>query len=103
MNSTRLGPDAFARTSFEYPLGLIRCAHCGLPMWAQTYANGHQYYREQKGSRGTGYCVERSSSMPCSVPDDQMGRIVGAIVLPEDWMERVLARIHLVDEVERIQ
>ena len=92
------------RPEREYLLkGLIRCAHCGLPMWAQTYANGRRYYREQKGSRGTGYCVDRSGSMPCSVPDDQMGRIVAAIVLPEAWMDRVLAKIHLADEVERIQ
>lgn len=88
----------------EYLLkGLIRCAHCGLPMWAQTYANANRYYREQKGSRGTGYCVDRSGSMPCSIPDEQIGRVVGAIVLPEAWMDRVLARIHLADEVERIQ
>jgi len=92
------------RPEREYLLkGLIRCAHCGLPMWAQTYANGHSYYREQKGSRGTGYCIDRSGSMPCSVPDDQIGRVVGVIVLPEAWMDRVLARIHLADEVERIQ
>jgi len=32
-----------------------------------------------------------------------MGRIVGAIVLPDAWMDRVMARIHLADEVERIQ
>ena len=92
------------RPEREYLLkGLIRCAHCGLPMWAQTYANSHRYYREQKGSRGSGYCVNRSGSKPCSVPDDQMGRIIGAIVLPNAWMDRVLARIHLADEVERIQ
>ena len=92
------------RPEREYLLkGLIRCAHCGLPMWAQTYSNGKRYYREQRGSRGSGYCVDRSRSLPCRVPDDQMGRIVGAIVLPDAWMDRVLARIHLADEVERIQ
>ena len=31
-----------------------------------------------------------------------MGRIVGAIVLPEAWMDRVLAKIHLADEVQRV-
>jgi len=82
--------------------GLIKCAHCGLPMWAQTYTNGRRYYREQKGSRGSGYCVDRSRSLPCHVPDDQIGQIVGAIVLPDAWMDRVLAKIHLADEVNRI-
>ena len=88
----------------EYLLkGLIRCAHCLLPMWAQTYNNGNPYYREHKGSRGAGYCVDRGRSMPCDVPDKQVGRIVQAIVLPEAWMDRVLARIHLADDVERVR
>ena len=91
------------RPEREYLLkGQIRCVHCLLPMWAQTYANGHRYYREQKGSRGTGFCVGKSRSLPCSVPDDQIGRIIGALVLPDAWMDRVLAKIHLADEVERI-
>ena len=69
----------------------------------QTYNNGNPYYREHKGSRGAGYCVDRSGSIPCGVPDKQVGRIVQAIVLPEAWMDRVLARIHLADDVERVR
>jgi DNA invertase Pin-like site-specific DNA recombinase len=88
----------------EYLLkGLIRCAHCGYPMWAQTYKNGHRYYREQYGSRGAGYCVGRSGSMPCDIPDNQMGRIISAISLPESWQDRLLARLHLEDEVNRVE
>ena len=87
----------------EYLLkGLIRCAHCGLPMWAQTYKNGNRYYREQMGSRGEGYCVHRSRSMPCHVPDGQVARIVQSILLPDSWMDRLLARIQLADEVKRV-
>ena len=36
-------------------------------------------------------------------PDNQIGCIVQAIVLPEAWMDRVLARIHLADDVERVR
>ena len=32
-----------------------------------------------------------------------MGRIVAAIKLPDAWMDRVLARIHLANEVERVK
>ena len=32
-----------------------------------------------------------------------MGRIVGAIVLPDAWINRMLAKIHLTDEVERVR
>ncbi len=87
----------------EYLLkGLIHCAHCRMPMWAQTFVNGRRYYREQKGSRGAGYCVGRSGSMPCDVPDEQMGEIVAALVLPDAWVDRVLAQVHLADEVKRV-
>ena len=92
------------RPQREYLLkGLIHCAHCRMPMWAQTFKNGHRYYREQKGSRGAGYCVGRSGSMPCEVPDKQMGRIISAIVLPEAWLDRVLAQVHGADELKRVE
>jgi len=88
----------------EYLLkGLIRCAHCGYPMWAQTYRNGNRYYREEYGSRSAGYCVGRSGSMQCQVPDEQMGRIMQAIVLPDAWYDRLLAKIQLADEVRRVE
>jgi hypothetical protein len=87
----------------EYLLkGIIHCAHCRMPMWAQTYVNGRRYYREQRGSRGSGYCVGRSGSMFCEIPDEQMGEIISAIVLPNAWVDRVLAQVHLSDEVERV-
>ena len=32
-----------------------------------------------------------------------MGRIVGAIVLPGAWINRMLAEIHLTDDVEKVR
>ena len=54
------------------------------------------------GARGSGYCVDRRRSIPCDPPDNQVGRIVQAIVLPEAWMDRVLSHIHVADDVERV-
>ena len=71
-------------------------------MWAQTYKNSNQYYREHNGARGSGYCVDRRRSIPCYLPDNQVGRIVQAIVLLEAWMDRVLSHIHVADDVERV-
>ena len=48
-------------------------------------------------------CSADGRSIPCDIPDDQMGRIVSAAVLPDAWMDRVLARIHLADEVKRVE
>ncbi len=53
--------------------GLIRCAYCGMPMWAQTYKNGHGYYREHTGSRSHAICPAAGGSIPCHVADEQVG------------------------------
>ena len=91
------------RPQREYLLkGLVRCAYCLMAMSAQTYHNGNRYYREQFGSRGAGNCVNRSGSIRCEVPDEQIGRIMGAIILPDSYMDRLLAKIHLADEVKRV-
>jgi hypothetical protein len=41
--------------------------------------------------------------MPCEVPDEQMGRIISAIALPDSWQDRLLAKLHLEDEVKRVE
>jgi site-specific DNA recombinase len=88
----------------EYLLkGIIRCAHCGMPMCAQTYANGHRYYREHRGSRGEGTCVNVGGSVACEVVDEQVGRFIENMMLPEDWLEAALERISLRDEVARVR
>ena len=88
----------------EYQLkGLIKCVHCLMSLWAQTLKSGSRLYREQARSRSHMDCPADGRSIPCDVPDEQMGRIVSAIVLPEAWMDRVLARVHLADEVKRVQ
>ena len=74
-----------------------------MPIWAQSYDNGHRYYGEQCDARGAGHCVGRIGSMPCHVLDDQMGKIVSAIVLSEAWMDRDQAPVHPADEVNRVE
>ena len=36
------------------------------------------------------------------MPDEQIGLIMGAIILPDSYMDRLLAKIHLADEVKRV-
>ena len=92
------------RPEREYLLkGIVRCAYCGMPMWAQTYNSGRSYYREHTGSRSHAICPAEGASMPCHVPDEQMGRIVEAIELRPKWLEEVLAIISVQDEVERVR
>ena len=87
----------------EYLLkGLIRCVYCEMPMWAQTYNSGNRYYREHKGSRGASNCVNSNGSIRCEIPDEQMGQIINTIALPDSWMDRLLTKIQLADEVKRV-
>ena len=91
------------RPAREYLLkGLIRCIYCGMPMWAQTLKSGNPYYREQNRSRYHMECPGDGKSIRCEIPDEQIGCIVGALLLPEAWLDRVLAQVHLADEAKRI-
>ena len=92
------------RPEREYLLkGIIRCAHCGMPMWAQTYYSGQRYYREHKNSRSHGICPSAGGSISCHVIDEQVKKLVGAIELGPRWLEEVLAIISLKDEVHRVK
>ena len=84
--------------------GLVRCAHCDLPLWAQTLYSGNAFYREETQSRSTTEkCPAEGKTIKCYIPDEQIGKIIGALVLPDAWLDRVLARIQLEDEVTRIE
>jgi hypothetical protein len=86
----------------EYLLkGIVRCIYCGMPMWAQTYKSGRSYYREHKASRSLALC--QGSSITCSVIDDQISKLVEAIELGPRWLEEVLYKISLKDEVVRVK
>ena len=51
--------------------GIIRCAYCKMPMWAQTYESGRRYYREHRESRSNTQCPAHGGSIPCRLADDQ--------------------------------
>ena len=78
------------RPQREYLLkGIIRCAYCGMPMWAQTYNSGQSYYREHVASRGQEACPAKSSAATCHIADDQVSKLVEAIELKPRWLEEV--------------
>jgi site-specific DNA recombinase len=83
--------------------GIIRCAHCGMPMWAQTYKSGRRYYREHHESRSIQHCPAHGGYVACDVADEQVGKLVEAIELGPRWLEEVLAIISLKDEVDRVK
>jgi DNA invertase Pin-like site-specific DNA recombinase len=83
--------------------GLIRCAYCGMPMWAQTYNSGKRYYREHRASRGLMECPAGSGSVLCDTADHQVGRLVEAVTLETDWIDQVMALINLQDQVDTVR
>ncbi len=81
--------------------GIVRCAYCGMPMWAQTYKSGKPFYREHKASRSHGIC-SGGGSITCSTIDSQISDLIEAIELGPRWLEEVLTIISLKDEVDNI-
>jgi site-specific DNA recombinase len=81
--------------------GIVRCAYCGMPMWAQTYKSGKPFYREHRASRSHGIC-SGGGSITCSTLDEQVSRLIAAIELGPRWLEEVLAIISLKDEVGQV-
>ena len=82
--------------------GIVRCAYCGMPMWAQTYKSGKPFYREHKNSRSHGICPG-GGSITCPVVDEQISKLIEAIELGPQWLEEVLSIISLKDEVEKVR
>lgn len=82
--------------------GIIRCAFCGMPMWAQTYINGRPMYREHRKSRSIANCSTGGGSVSCHTIDEQLIKLVSAIELGPRWLEEVLSIVNLKDDVERI-
>ncbi len=91
------------RPEREYLLkGLVKCAYCGMPMWAQTYYSGKSYYREHRATRSIAECPAHGGAISCHIIDDQMIELVSAIQLKPAWLEEVLSIISLKDEKDRI-
>ena len=88
----------------EYLLkGMVRCAYCLMPMWAQTYKNGNRYYREHRNTRGHLECPAHGGSISCEKADEQVGALIEAIELGPRWLEEVLALVSLHDEAGRVE
>ena len=83
--------------------GIIRCAYCLMPMWAQIYDSGHRYYREHRNSRSHGPCPAVSGSIPCEIADAQVSKLVSAIELCPHWLEEVMAIVAVKDQVEDVK
>ena len=83
--------------------GIVRCAYCLMPMWAQTYYSGWRYYREHRNSRSHGPCPAVSGSILYNVADEQASRLVTAIELGPRWMEEVMSILALKDRVEDVK
>ncbi len=93
-----------SRPERQYLLkGIIRCAYCRMPMWAQTYNSGRRYYREHRGSRSLAECPAAGGSINCDIAEGQVGDIIEAIELGPKWEEEVLAIISVKDEIERVK
>ena len=82
--------------------GIIRCAYCTMPMWAQTYGSGNRYYREHRNSRSHGPCPAVSGSIPCELAYKQVSRLVDAVELSPCCMDEVMAIVAVKDQLDDV-
>jgi site-specific DNA recombinase len=82
--------------------GVVRCAYCGMPMWAQTYKSGKPFYREHKFSRSHEIC-HGGGSITTTFIDRQISSLIEAMELGPQWLEEVLSIISLKDEVDQVE
>ncbi len=66
---------------------LAHCSACGRLLRAQGGREDYRYYREASQLRGFSDCPHRGLSIHASIADAQIGRIMQAFQLPEDWQE----------------
>ena len=73
--------------------GLVRCVHCGYPMWADSSGRSHSpRYRERPGLSGS-RCEYGKWSIPGSMVDGQVETLFSNLTLPTDWKTWILERV----------
>ena len=82
---------------------MLRCVWCGLPIWAETLWHGRSYYRERKGTRSHGICVNEGKMVHTDVMDDQVAKIVESIKLDPSWERHMAGIINELDQRAQIE
>ncbi len=59
--------------------------------------------RAQLATRGFPECPAHGGSIRCDAADEQVGKLVEAIRLEQDWLDSALTQIEVKDEVDRIR
>ena len=79
--------------------GLVRCAVCGHPLWAQGAEGRTPHYRCTWSLRG-GKCATKRKSISASLLDEVLGAAISALSLTPDWREQVIAAADSLGEDE---
>ncbi|MCX6082198.1 MAG: recombinase family protein [Chloroflexi bacterium] len=66
---------------------IAHCSSCDRTLRAQGGREDYRYYREPSILRGFSDCPHRGLSIHAGIADEQIGRIMQAFRLPENWQE----------------
>ena len=72
--------------------GLLVCAHCGLPLRAQSSTHGIRYYRDTARDRGAS-CPNKRRSVRADDMEAQVGFLIQHLHLPTGWEAMVEAML----------
>lgn len=68
---------------------LAYCAACGRALRAQGGREDYRYYREASELRGFNDCPHHGMSIHAGVADKQIGQVIKAFRLPDDWQQKL--------------
>lgn len=108
--SRRGSPRSHAPRLRTYMLNeILRCADCRRKLRAQQ-SSDYRYYREMSDKRKLPCALNTGRGVRAEVFEEQMGRILAAFQLPEDWQEDIRQAIlsqgerqQLLSERERVE
>ncbi len=81
---------------------LLICASCGRHLRVQGSGKDYRYYYENSKRRGL-ECADLGAKLEASIAEEQIGKIIQAFQLPDDWKEEIQAALDAGNERKQIE
>ena len=81
---------------------LIVCASCGRKLRVQGSGEHYRYYYENSKRRGL-VCADMGAKLEASIAEEQIGKIIEAFQLPDDWKKEIQDTLDSGNERKQIE
>ena len=81
---------------------LLVCASCGRNLRVQGSGKNYRYYYENSKRRGL-ECADLGAKMEASIAEEQIGKIIQAFQLPDDWKKEIQTALDAGNDRKQIE